>query len=183
MEEEEVINEKKIEQLEELDSDLRKGYQNLLVKPRIAMYLRALGFKFQWSDEHDTFLIPIKMGIKTGGEAEEEQEYKHLILIQPKGLWVSMRLGLLAKNQIPPGKEEELWESLLKANAKYPEFSFSANEEGDIGYNQDIFTPALNFDVFMEELLSIPRAIEKFWTEILPEVKKEKLEEVSFLYT
>lgn len=177
---EEVVNEEQIEKLKSFESDLKEGYTQLLIKPRIAMYLKALGFNFKWVDEKNTFLIPIKVKI----DKENEKVRKHAILIQEKGLWISMRVGLLPQKQIPHDQEADLKEQLLRANADYPEFSFSVNSEGNIGYNQDIFAPALNFDVFMEELLSIPRAIKKFWSDILPGLEEaEDEEELEFFYT
>lgn len=175
----EKLNKKKIEELQDLETDLKKGYENLLIKPRIGMYLRSLGFKFKWLEDRETFLIPVR--IETG---EEKKEHKHLILIQLKGLWVSMRVGLLPVKQIPEGTLEDLKDMLLKANFENPEFAFSMNKKGNVGYSQDIFIPALNFDVFMEEILSIPRAIEKFWSDIVPKLKEvQEDEEIDFFYT
>lgn len=181
----EQANEKKIKEIKELSSNLKEGFKHLLVRPRISMYLKALGFKFKWSEEHNSFLIPLQISIKEseGSEEKKKKQHRYLIMLQPRGLWLSMRVGLLGSNQIPDGKRGELMESLLMANSKKPEFSFSINEEGDIGFNEDIFLPALNFDVFMEEFLTIPQAINYFWSEIIPELKKVKKEEVSFLYT
>lgn len=177
----ENLNKKKLEELQGLETDLKKGYEKLLIKPRIGMYLRSLGFKFKWLDDQEVFLIPVRL---EAGEGEEKKEHKHLILIQLKGLWVSIRVGLLPAKQIPEGSLETLKEMLLKANFQNPEFAFSMNEKSNVGFSQDIFIPALNFDVFMEELLSIPRAIEKFWTDIVPKLKEvQEDEEIEFFYT
>lgn len=183
-EEDEQVNEERIKEIQELDSDLKKGFKNLLVKPRIGMYLKALGFKFKWSEEYKSFLVPLQLSIKGQQEGEKkEKKQKQLVMLQTKGMWLSMRVGLLGKKQIPEEKKEDLWKSLLLANSKNPEFSFSINEEGDVGYSQDIFLPALNFDVFMEEFLTIPQAVQYFWSEIFPKLQEMEEEEISFLYT
>ena len=42
------------------------------------------------------------------------------------------------------------------------------DDEGNIGISEDIFIPALTFDVFWEEFIVIPLAIKYFWETIIP---------------
>lgn len=180
-----TLDETKLGKLQDWESDLKEGFPEggTLVKPRVAMYLKALGFDYEWSDEYNTFIIPLKVSLEEGEEGENSKEKTHAMLVQIKGMWLSMRVGLLGNGQIPKDREEEMYVKLLKANSTHPEFAFSMNDRGDLGYNQDIFIPALNFDVFMEELLSLPKAVKFFWKEVIPQLKEMETEERSFYYT
>jgi len=161
--------------MKELHERLKKILEQAdpcMVKDRIGAYLHMLGLKFEWSDEIKAFIVPYKIN-----------EHKHIIVIRIAGNWIVMSVGILPAEEVPPIKKDELYETLLKANHDYPEFSFDIDAQGNVGYTEDIFVPALTFDVFSEEFLSIPVAIKYFWEKIYPTISGKKPIKTDFIYT
>ena len=171
-EEKKEFSEEELKRLHDIISSIVSRADLCMVKERIETYLKMLGVKFQWSEEDQAFVAPYKI-----------DENVHLIIIRWNGPWLIMSAGILPSEHIPPSERERLYELILKANHKYPEFSFDIDDNGNVGYSEDIFIPALTFDVFAEEFLSIPSAIKYFWEEIFPQIKVERPKKTDFIYT
>jgi len=171
-EEKKELSEEELKRLHDIISSIVTKADLCMVKERIETYLRMLGVKFQWSEEDQAFVVPYKIG-----------ENIHLIIVRWNGPWLIMSAGILPSESVPSSEKEKLYELILKANHKYPEFSFDMDDVGNIGYSEDIFIPALTFDVFAEEFLSIPSAIKYFWEKIFPLIKGEKPKKTDFIYT
>jgi len=171
-EEKKELSEEEAKRLHEIIASIISRADLCMVKERIETYLKMLGVKFQWDEERKAFIIPYKVG-----------ENVHVIVIRWNGPWLIMSTGILLKENILESEKKKLYELILKANHKYPEFSFDMDDEGNIGYSEDIFIPALTFDVFAEEFLSIPAAIKYFWEEIFPQIKGERPKRTDFIYT
>lgn len=131
-----------------------------------------LGLKFEWSSEINAFIIPYRI-----------DDHKHLVTIRLSGNWIIISVGILPSDDVPDEKKLDLYKALLMANHDLPEFSFDIDKFGNIGYSQDIFIPALTFDVFAEEFLSIPVAIKYFWEKILPTIGRKRPSRTDFVYT
>ena|GEM_PF-6134696 len=127
------------------------------VKERIAFYLKLMDLNFKWSDEHNAFLVPYEISGHT-----------HIVVVSWSDMWVVIRTGIMTKDEVPSRYREELYKKLLQANHDYYEFAYDMDDEGNIGISEDIFIPALTFDVFWEEFNVIPLAIKYFWETIIP---------------
>ncbi|MGQ4891149.1 MAG: hypothetical protein ACP6IP_01550 [Candidatus Njordarchaeia archaeon] len=167
--------EKKNEELQKVHEALKKVLEQAdlcMVQDRIVAYLKMLGLKFEWSNEANAFLVPYKIN-----------NHKHIITIRTVGNWLIISVGILAYDEVPPGKKADLYKTLLLANHEFPEFSFDIDQTGNIGYSEDIFIPALTFDVFAEEFLSVPVAIKYFWEKIYPQLGGGEPRKTDFVYT
>ncbi len=176
-EEAKKVSPEEMEKLHNIIKQLVERSDLCMVEDRIATYLKMLGLKFEKSQELNAFVVPYV--IKT-----KDREHKHLIIIRTSGPWLILSVGIISKDDIPPTKTDDLYKELLQANHKYPEFSYDIDVDGNVGYTEDIFIPALTFDVFAEEFLSIPAAIRYFWETIFPSIiGGEKPRKTDFYYT
>jgi len=76
--------------------------------------------------------------------------------------WIRIRTKLFKIDDIDSQKVVDALKRLLNANYLFTEFAFDIDEKGWIGVTEDIYIPALTYDVFLEEFLSIIQAIEYF---------------------
>lgn len=128
-----------------------------MVKERIAFYLKLMNVNFEWSEEYNAFLVSYEISGR-----------RHVVVISWSDTWVIIRTGIMMKEEVPQSYKEELYRKLLQANHDYYEFAYDMDEEGNIGFSEDIFIPALTFDVFWEEFNVIPLAVKYFWEKIIP---------------
>ncbi|MBS7287867.1 MAG: hypothetical protein KIH01_03755 [Candidatus Freyarchaeota archaeon] len=134
-----------------------KEDKDCMVRDRIAFYLKLMNLSFEWSEEHNAFLVPYMIS-----------GHKHVVVVSWSENWIIIRTGIMMKEEVPQGYKEELYRKLLQANHDYYEFAYDMDEEGNIGISEDIFIPALTFDVFWEEFNVIPLAVKYFWERIIP---------------
>lgn len=135
----------------------KEDRRDCLVRERIAFYLKLMNLNFEWSEEHNAFLVPYEIS-----------GHRHVVVISWSENWVVIRTGIMMKEEVPHSYREELYRKLLQANHDYYEFAYDMDEEGNIGFSEDIFISALTFDVFWEEFNVIPLAVKYFWEKIIP---------------
>ncbi len=117
-----------------------------------------------------------------------EQKITINVLKDPMGVksWVKIRAPIIKIDKIKPEQRGKLFEDLLRANYKVHEFAFDICDDNYIGVTEDIYIPALTFDVFVEEFNAVLRAISYFYDNIATkydvEVECKEKGDISQLY-
>ncbi len=115
--------------------------------------------------------ILLEYALEVVGEKDgivQEGKIKQVIIVSVSKdrSWVSIKAPLYPLDKIKNEKKFDLLLELLRANNKSPEFAFDLDEKDIIGVTEDIYVPALTFDVFFEELMAVLRAIKYFYSDI-----------------
>jgi len=76
--------------------------------------------------------------------------------------WIRIRSRLFRLEDLDQNKISDALRELLNANYNYTEFSYDIDDDEWVGVTEDIYIPALTYDVFLEEFLAITQAVEYF---------------------
>ncbi|MGQ4891153.1 MAG: hypothetical protein ACP6IP_01570 [Candidatus Njordarchaeia archaeon] len=166
--------------LKESESDLLKELLNKIlsldparVDERLETYtdIAAKLYKLRkMSTEEGIFLeISLEVEGEEGGKIKTGFIRQGIIItVGTRRAWVSMRAPLYPLDRVREKDRYNLLLEILQANYKGPEFAFDVDDKGIIGVSEDVFVPALTFDVFLEEFTAILEAIKYFYSVIAP---------------
>ncbi|TFG08464.1 hypothetical protein EU538_07035 [Candidatus Thorarchaeota archaeon] len=140
------------------------------IKEQITDYLNLLEMKHAWNEKKGRFELVFterKDEKPASSSADDEEQFKYTICIQPTDKWVQVYCDVLPLKEVSPEVRQDLFLDLLAMNRKYAEVCFDFDKKRQvIGTSQEMMVQGFHFDSFRAEFLAVPWAVKRFWTEI-----------------